>query len=431
MKLVIIGAGSAYTPEIFNGIILRNTTLAIKQIVLVDIEDGRTRTEINAGLGRRMFAAAKQDNVKLTTSYNRQDALIDANFVISQIRVGGGNARSTDEHLCVSLGLLGQETTGAGGFFNAMRTVPVAIDIARDIEKICPDAWLINFTNPSGIVTEAILKYTKVKCIGLCNVPINMQADAAKILELQREDVRCITMGLNHLSFVTSVTAQGQERLPDVIKSIDGNETLMKNIPKVEGVSELINTIDLLPSPYLQYFYFQEAMVDKQQKELKDTGKTRGDLVKEIDEEMFAQYAEEGRNAPPEKLAERGGSLYSHAALDIVEALLSDTPKEMTVNIQNYGTIDDLDDTDVIEVNCLISCSGEKRIKLGTLPKAVSGLVHAVKQYERLTVEAAVTSSRKLALQALINHPLICSFEKAKKVVQAMEENFEEYINLA
>ena len=418
MKLVIIGAGSAYTPEIFSEILLR-PHLGIKEIALLDIKSGCERTEINAGLGRRMFASKEAVDIK--TYYDQREALVGADFVISQIRVGGGQARIADEHLCLSLGLLGQETTGVGGFFNAMRTIPVAIGIAMDMEAICPSAWLINFTNPAGIVTEALLKHTSIKCIGLCNVPINMQADAAKILGVRRDDVCCTTIGLNHLSVVTSVKTDGQERLPDVIASIKGNETLMRNIPKVEGVYEFIKSIGVLPSPYLQYFYFGEVMAEKQKKEFESTGKTRGDVVQKIDEDMFKMYADKNRNTPPKELSMRGGSLYSHAALDIIEALLLDKPTEMTVNVQNKGSITDLKDDDVIEGNCLVSLHGIENIKLGALPKPVSGIIQAVKQYERQTVEAAVTRNRQAAYHALINHPLVLGFEKAKQVVAAME----------
>lgn len=420
-KLVVIGAGSAYAPEIFNGIVSRNAQLGITEIVLVDIHEGEKRAQLIADFGKRMFEAAGE-TCRLSLSYNRREALKGASFVISQIRVGGWQARVCDEKGPMALGLVGQETTGAGGFMNAMRTIPVALEIARDMEEICPEAWLVNFTNPSGIVTEALLKHSRVKCIGLCNVPINMQADAAKLLDLPFEDVRCTTLGLNHLSYVTSVMAGGQEQLPHLVKAVNGNETLMKNIPKVEGTGELVQAIGVLPSPYLQYYYFEKEMLVKQQKELAESGKTRGALAHDIDEVMFAQYANPALTSPPPQLAERGGSLYSTAALDIIEALASDEGREMAVNVQNCGAISGLEADDVVEMNCRISRNGVARLVLGPLPQPAKGLVQEIKHYERLTVEAAVKASRSLALQALLNHPLIHGYNNAVKVIHYMEK---------
>jgi Alpha-galactosidases/6-phospho-beta-glucosidases, family 4 of glycosyl hydrolases len=428
-KLVVIGGGSAYTPEIFSEVIRRNEILQLEEIQLVDTKAGVEHASIILEFGKRMLKAAGL-LCSVSLSSNRREALKGADFVISQIRVGGKNARSTDEHLSISLGLLGQETTGAGGFINAMRTIPVALDIAKDMEEICPNAWLINFTNPAGLVTEAILKYTKVNCIGLCNVPINMQADAAKILDVDVNSVKCTVVGLNHLSFVTSVKVKNQEYIATVIEQIDGNETLMKNIPKVEGVGALVETIKVLPSPYLQYYYFHEAMCKKQLNELAETGQTRGDLVSAIDTQMFELYQDEDLIQSPEELSQRGGSLYSRAAIDIIVALLSDSPYELTVNVQNNDAIANLLPTDVVETNCLINKEGIKYIAQGELPETVNGLVQSVKQYERLTVEAAVKKDSKLAVKALLNHPLILDFEKAVAVVEAMKTNYPQYIQL-
>lgn len=428
-KLVIIGAGSAYSPEIFDGLISRSASMGIDRITLVDIEAGMPQAEIIENFGKRMFEKGNL-SCEIELTENRRYALENADCVISQIRVGSWQARAADERLGLELGLIGQETTGAGGFVNAMRTIPVALEIARDIEEICPNAWLINFTNPSGIVTEAVLKHSRVKCIGLCNVPINMQNDAEKLLDVSRMDMRYTFMGLNHLGFMTAATHCGNDVLPLLVEKIGGNETLMKNIPKVAGAGDLIKAIGILPSPYLQYYYFENEMRKKQQNELADSGLTRGDIAHKIDLTLFEKYANHGLCEKPGELSERGGSLYSYAALNIIEALFDDEGSDMVVNIQNQGAVSDLADSDVVEVSCHVSSSGVKRLPLGPLPEQVSGLVQTIKQYERLTVSAAVKQSRTLSVQALLNHPLIHGYHNAKRIVEEMERQFPQYISL-
>lgn len=427
-KLVIIGGGSAYTPEIFDGIIDRNKALNISNITIVDIEDGFERARVNLELGIRMFRrAGVLCELNLTT--DRRNALQDADFIISQIRVGGLDARIKDETIGLKTGILGQETTGAGGFMNAMRTIPEALGIARDIEEICPDAWLINFTNPSGIVTEAILKHTKVKCAGLCNVPVNMQTDAAKVLNAEYSDIHCSFVGLNHLSYITSVEIEGKDVLATVVERISSNETLMKNIPKVAGVGSLIQSTGIVPSPYLQYYYFEGEMLKKQQEEFKQNGKTRGSIVEEIDKALFEKYKDAQLDVKPEELSQRGGSLYSYAALNAIEALSGSAPVEMVLNVMNKGAITDLEDTDVVEINCIVSDKGIEPVKRGALPETARGLIQAVKQYERLTVKAAAGNDKTAALNALLNHPLVHGYNNAIQIITQMQAEFPEFIN--
>jgi len=427
-KLVIIGGGSAYTPEIFDEII-RRKELDIRQIILVDIEEGLERARIICNLGKRMFRKAGI-KCSLDLTLDRREALKGADFVISQIRVGGENARIQDELIGLQHNIIGQETTGAGGFINAMRTIPVMLDIARDMEELCPHAWLINFTNPSGIITQAISDHTTINVVGLCNVPINMQSDIARILNTSIENVHCSFIGLNHLSFISSVVVNGRDVMPDILESISGNETVMKNIPKVAGVGELSRVIGMVPSPYLQYYFFEEQMLHKQLDEWKSTGKTRGIITKEINQLLFEQYSNESLEEKPPALTQRGGSLYSFAALNIIEALLSPVPQEMVLNIPAGGMIYDLDNDDIVEINCMVSCNGIKPSLVGPLPEPVKGLICTVKQYERLTVSAAVLKSRQLAVQALLNHPLIHGWHNAISIVRAMEHAFPQYISL-
>ena len=419
-KLVVIGAGSAYTPEIIDEIIHRNDRLNIREIALVDIPAGSGRAEIILGMAERMLKKAGVDcRVELTL--DRRAALPGADFVISQIRVGGWQARAEDEHIGLQLGLIGQETTGCGGFMNAMRTIPEALAIAKDIAELCPDAILLNFTNPSGIVTEALLRYTPVYTIGLCNVPINMQADAAAALGLGFEEVRCVFGGLNHLSFMLSAESHGSSVYELLLHQLSTDPTTMKNIPKVAGTDRLIHTLGLIPSPYLQYFYFEPEMLEKELDELAKSGTTRGEQVEKINQELFRIYAQKETDEKPSRLSERGGSLYSRAAMDILEATLGEEPKELTINTLNEGAIEELHDYAGVELTCRVSRHGVQRIKIGRLPSKIAGLVKQVKCYENLTVEAAVLGSKKLALQALNCNPLVHGFTNAEKVIAAME----------
>ena len=420
-KLVIIGAGSAYTPEIIDEVIKRNQRLDIRQIALVDIPEGRERAEIILAVSRRMLEHAGVP-CEVSLTLDRCQALPGADFVISQIRVGGWQARAEDERIGLQLGLIGQETTGCGGFMNAMRTVPEALAIARDMEKHCPQAVLLNFTNPSGIVTEALLRHSSVNTIGLCNVPINMQADAAAVMGVGSDQIRCVFAGLNHLSFMLSAHIGEEDVYGQILEKLRHEPTRMKNIPKAAGVDRLIDAIGLIPSPYLQYFYFEPQMLEKELLELREQGVTRGDQVEKINQKLFALYAREETNEKPPQLSQRGGSLYSFAAMNILEACLSEVPWEMTVNTLNRGAICGLADDAGVEITCRVGRAGVERLPVGPLPSQVAGLVNAVKRYESLTVDAAVAGSRRLALQALVCHPLVHGFINAEKVIQAMEE---------
>ncbi|MCD7737175.1 MAG: 6-phospho-beta-glucosidase [Lachnospiraceae bacterium] len=427
MRLTIIGAGSVYTPEIFDGLIARWSRLRFDEIYLVDIEQGMSHARIIEAFARRMFEAAGIP-VKIVLTEDRREALKNTDFVISQIRVGGWQARALDEQSGMELGLIGQETTGVGGFMNAMRTIPVVLEIARDMEALCPNAWLVNFTNPSGLVTEAVLKKTNVKCIGLCNVPGNMQADAEKALGVTGGSLKCRFAGLNHLSFMVNAQLDGQDVLPQLVKLLGEHETLMKNIPKVAGTGELIQALEVIPSPYLQYYYFENEMREKQLHEWETECRSRAVTVHEIDEMLFEKYTDVSLKKKPDELSQRGGSLYSYAALNVIQALTEENPWEMTVNISNEGAIPDLKDSDVVEMNCLISRAGIQRIAYDPLVSQVAGLVQMVKQYERMTVEAAVSRDRKQAVQALLNHPLIHGYRNAEAVVIMLEQRFPEYI---
>ena len=267
MKLVVIGGGSSYTAELIEGVILHKDSLPITEVVLIDVEMGLDKVRINTEFARRMV---KKAGLPIQVSYtlNRKEGLKDAAFVITQLRVGGLDARAKDERIPLTYGVIGQETTGPGGCFKAFRTIPVLLDICKDMEQVCPDAWLINFTNPAGIVTEAVLKYTKVKCIGLCNVSINMKHDAAQRLQVDAEELDCRFIGLNHLSVMNHAFYQGADRIEEVL-AVSNRESVVKNIEKNDEMDTLAREMGCMFSPYLQYFYSEKEMLKKETREKK------------------------------------------------------------------------------------------------------------------------------------------------------------------
>ena len=280
MKLVVIGGGSSYTPELIEGVIKHHDTLPITEVALVDIEAGKEKLEINTAFSKRMVEKAGLA-IAVSGTLDRREALAGASFIITQIRVGGLDARSRDERIPLKYGMIGQETTGIGGCFKALRTVPVLLAICKDIEELCPDAWLINFTNPSGIVTEAVLKHTKVKCIGLCNCSINMQYDAAGRLGVEADALDCRFIGLNHLSVMNHAYLEGKDRIHDVL-NVFNEESVVKNIEKNSEMDRVAKELGCMLSPYLQYFYMERQMFEEERAQAVGLEGTRADQVKSV-----------------------------------------------------------------------------------------------------------------------------------------------------
>ena len=409
LKAAIIGAASTYTPELIEGFIERQKELNFQSFYLMDIN--REKLQTVGGLAKRMLAS-KGFTGEIVLSDDLDQSLDKADYVFSQIRVGGMAARIRDEKIPLKYGLLGQETTGAGGFMKALRTIPVMLDIARRMEKLSPDAWLVNFTNPSGILAEALLNHTRVKTIGLCNCFINMSADIAKNLGTTEFDYEYI--GLNHLSWITSVTLNGENVLKRLGKSTGST---MKNIPDLDYDDELLAALPAIPSSYLSYYYLREEQLQKCLK----AEKTRGEIIMELEQSLIEKYNNPNLEEKPKELEERGGALYSTAAVSVVEAIENDKNEYHVVNVKNSGTLPFLADDDVIEAKCLVNRSGAKPAAISTLDNLyMQGLIQAVKAYEKLTVKAAINGSRTDALAALMVHPLIGDYHKAKAVLDDM-----------
>jgi len=409
LKAAVIGAGSTYTPELIEGFIDRQERLDFQTFYLMDIN--REKLEVVGGLAKRMLLS-KGFAGKIVLTDNLDETIADADYVFAQIRVGGMAARIRDEKIPLKHGLLGQETTGAGGFMKALRTIPVMLDVARRIEKLAPDAWLINFSNPSGIIAEALLNHTKIKMIGLCNCFINMHAGIAK--SIGTTDFEYDYVGLNHLSWITSVKSGGKELLAELLKS---SNVKMKNIPDLDYDDELIETLPGIPSSYLSYYYLR----DKQLKKCLNAEKTRGEICVELEKSLIEQYKNPDLNVKPKELAERGGALYSTAAVSVVDAIENDKNEYHVVNVKNTGAIPFMEDDDVVEAKCVVNRKGASPVKISNpVSPSIKGLMQAVKAYEKLTVSAAVNGNKADALAALMVHPLIGDYHKAHSALDEM-----------
>lgn len=404
MKIAVIGGGSSYTPELMEGIISHKDSLPVTEVVLIDIPEGEEKVSINTAFAKRMVEKAGLP-ISVRYTLDRREGLKDASFVIAQIRVGGLDAREKDERIPLKYDVIGQETTGPGGFFKALRTIPVMLSICRDMEEVCKDAWLINFTNPSGIITEAILKNTKVKCIGLCNVSINMRYDAAERLSVSPDELDCRFIGLNHLSVMNHAYYQGKDRILDAV-NVENKESVVKNIKKDEEMDAVARELGCLLSPYMQYFYTEKEALRHEKLEAIGLTGTRAAQVKEVEKNLFECYKDVNLREKPAALAKRGGARYSMAAICLIDSIYNDTNDVQVVDVFNNGIIPQLPDDVVIEVNCRIGRNGAAPLA-SDVPSSVLGLIEQVKAYEEFTIEAAITGDRNKALIALLNNPLV------------------------
>jgi 6-phospho-beta-glucosidase len=428
LKIATIGGGSSYTPELIEGFIKRYDELPVKDLYLVDIEEGREKLEIIEQLAKRMVKKAGID-LAIHATMDRREALKNADFVTTQFRAGLLEARIRDEKIPLRYDVIGQETTGPGGCANGLRTIPVIMDICRDMEELCPNAWLINFANPSGMVTEAVLKYTKIKAIGLCNVPISMVSDIAEQFGVDMSRVRVDFVGINHLLWGRNILVDGRDVTEKVLDnaSRDAENEVLKNIPNVRLAGEFLRSLGMLPIGYLKYYYATPEMLKECIHDAKTVG-TRGEVVKGIEKELFELYKDPALCVKPTQLAERGGAHYSDAACSLIDSIYNNKGDVQTVNVQNNGANCDLPDDVVIERNCVIDAKGAHPLALGHTPLKVRGLLQNVKAYEELTIEAAVKGDYSSALQALTIHPLVPSSSVAMKLLDDIIKENKAYL---
>ena len=418
INVAVIGSGSTYCPELVDGFIKARGSLKLKKISFMDIDE-RKRNIVGSLCVRMLKKAGIDCEILLTDDLD--EALKGADFVVTQIRVGKLPARHLDETIPLKYDLIGQETTGIGGFFKALRTIPVMKNICDRITVLCPDAWLINFTNPSGIISEFVQNHTKVKNIGLCNVPINMLDDTR---EISGEDSEITYIGLNHLSWITSVKKNGVDLLSEMIKT-GFSPKVMENI-KDDGFSlETLAAIKAIPSSYLQYYYCRNAKLEH----LKSGEKSRAQVCMEIEEQLLEMYSDENLVEKPALLDKRGGHKYSLAAVSLIDAIANDKQNVHVVNIKNNGTLSYMEDDDVVEIAAVVGKDGAKPVPVEeTDNRHIIGLMRIGKEYEKYAVKAAMSGSDTDALNALLVHPLVGDWEKALNCFNEMKEAHKKYL---
>ncbi|MDR2547767.1 MAG: 6-phospho-beta-glucosidase [Lachnospiraceae bacterium] len=419
LKATIIGAGSTYTPELIEGFTARKEILPFTEFALMDIDE--KRLAIVGGLAeRQMRAAGYEGDIVLTTDLDQ--AIDEANFVFGQLRVGKMAARIVDEKIPLKYGCLGQETTGAGGFMKALRTIPVMMDIVERMKKLAADdAWMVNFSNPSGIIAQAVLTETDAKMIGLCNCAINMLKEIED--KIGTKDFDYEYLGLNHLSFITSVIKHGDTENLVAALADQGGQT-MKNVPEIDYEPALLRAIPYIPSSYLSYFYTREQQINK----CREAEQSRGEECLDVENALLEQYSDLTLTQKPTELEKRGGSLYSTAAVSVAEAIYCDKKEVHVIAAKNDGAMPFMRDDDVIEVKCRIGKDGVVPQPVSVYNEYVIGLMQAVKSYERLTVKAALDGDREAALAALMVHPLIGDYDKAAPMLNEMLEANREYL---
>ncbi len=428
VKIVTIGGGSSYTPELVEGFIKRYERLPIKELWLVDVEEGKEKLEIVGGLAKRMFENAGLPT-KVYTSLDRATALKDADFVTTQLRVGQLEARKLDERIPNSYGYLGQETNGAGGMFKALRTIPVVLDIVNDVEKYCPNAFIINFTNPAGIVSEAVNRYTDFKrFIGVCNIPIHINMDMAKNFDVEPEDIVTDFLGLNHMVFGQKVHVNGVDRTSEALELMLESNASMKNVHDIPWNEKFIKTLGLIPCSYHRYFYKKDEMVKEQLKEF-DKHITRAEQVMEYEASLFEKYCDENLATKPEELENRGGAYYSDVACDVVASIYNNENKVHTVNIKNNGHVTNIEHDDTIEITCRINSNGAIPLKrINKMPREVKGIYELFKSFELKVCEAAIEGSYDKGLLALNLSPFTQNDNRNEEMYNEMLEAHAKYL---
>ncbi|MFB6807864.1 6-phospho-beta-glucosidase [Streptomyces sp. NPDC056387] len=418
MKLAVVGGGSTYTPELIDGFARLRDTLPVSELVLID--PATERLELIGALARRIFAKQGHPG-RVTTTADLDAGVEGADAVLVQLRVGGQAARLRDETWPLECGCIGQETTGAGGLAKALRTVPVVLDIAERVRRASPDAWIIDFTNPVGIVTRALLRAGH-KAVGLCNVAIGFQRKFAALLDLAPADIHLDHVGLNHLTWELGVRKggpDGEDLLPGLLAEHGAAVAEDLRLPRA-----VLDSLGVVPSYYLRYFYAHDAVV----REL-GTKPSRAAEVAAMEKELLGLYADPALDEKPELLARRGGAFYSEAAVDLAAALLGDgTSAVQVVNTLNRGTLPFLPDDAVVEVQARVDRSGPVPLATARLDPLYAGLVAQVTAYEDLALDAAVRGGRERVFKALLAHPLVGQFDLAEGLTDRLLAHNKEHL---
>ena len=414
MKIAVIGGGSTYTPELVNGFLSRVNNLPLEELWLMDIDKERLR--IVGGFTQRMVNA-KGNPFKVILSNDQRESISGSSYVITQLRVGMMPARLGDEYLGKRHGLIGQETTGVGGMAKALRTIPVILDIAKDIRETAPRALLANFTNPAGLVTEALTHYaTDVSAVGVCNVGITAKMKILEVLDdltgskIDTDHAILNTLGLNHLTWHRGFTVDGEEMWPQYFPAY------LEELRKEDNPEWDVNTLEslgMIPNYYLEYFYY----TTKKLKDQENWPPSRAEKVMEIEKDLLRDYADPALTEPPADLMKRGGAYYSTLATQLIDSHYNDLGQVHVVNIRHDGAVKGWPKEWVLEMPARVDAKGIHPIPADPLPAACFGLVSQIKMFELLTVEAAVHGDRNAAYQALLAHPLGPSADKVREVL--------------
>jgi 6-phospho-beta-glucosidase len=425
MKITVIGAGSTYTPELVNGFLARVDSLPLKELWLMDTD--RERLEVVGGLAQRMVKA-KGDPFQVVLSQHQREAVASAKYIITQLRVGLMPARRGDEYLGLRHGLIGQETTGVGGMAKALRTIPVILGIAKDIREVAPGALLANFTNPAGLVTEALNRHAPdVPAVGVCNVGITMKMEALEWLEkatgTKIDDSRAAlnTLGLNHLTWHRGFTVDGQDRWPAVFSAFAEK---MKKEEDPECDLRTLEILGMIPNYYLQYYYYTDRKIVAQKK----WPPSRAEEVMELEKGLLRDYANPALTEPPAELLKRGGAYYSTLATQLINSHYNDLGQIHVVNVRNNGAVKEWAADWVLEMPAKVDKRGIHPLTAAPLPPVCYGLISQVKMYELLTVEAAVRGDKNALYQALLAHPLGPSADRAQAVMEDLLETNRQWL---
>ncbi len=424
LKIAVIGAASSYTPELFADLIDFRQELDVEQVMLMD--PNTEKLALIADVGCRLLQSARMPTEIGATS-NLPAAVGGADFIVLQIRVGGLDARIRDESVPMELGMVGNETTGAGGFVCALRTVPAALAIAEEIERLAPQAFLLNLSNPAGIVTEALLKHSRVRTIGFCNIPINTTYAVAEVLGVPPEKVELQSFGLNHLSWAREAVVDGRDRLQPLIAATTDRDSLLYQRGLVEDLIDpaWLRIIGMIPSWYVRYYYCTDAIL----REDSDGSGIKGRRDMEAEQQLHDLYLKEGYGETARHiLSSKGGAQYYLPVLQVMSAVVHDTGRVIISDVRNGVAMPDLPPDVCVEVPARITRSGAEPLPCGPMPLSVRGLVQTVKAYEELAVEAATTGSSEAALAALTTHPLVGSYSKARQFWERVLQNERAYL---
>ncbi len=439
MKITVIGGAGVRTVIFINGLLKRYKALNIDKVVLYDIN--QEKLEVIGKLCRHVIKRNGKD-LKLETAKNAIDAIKGADYIVTTLRVGGDHSRVVDETIALQNGVIGQETTGPGGFSMALRTIPVLMEYCELIKEYAPGAWIFNFTNPSGLVTQALRSAGYDRIIGICDAPSSTKFRMANNLKVEEKDLYVEFFGLNHLSWISSVKKEGKEILPELLQ----DDTFLKEVHEFSMFDpELLRSIGFLPNEYLYYFYHREKALEN----IIKSGATRGKTIEAVNIQMMQELKAMDMEKDPEGALQtflyymavrensymsietgsdkkeeilRGslevpdGMGYAGVMLDCIEGLQSDTGNYLVLSVENNGCMTGLEDKDVIEVTCKVSKEGIKPVPIGEVPESCYLLIRMIKLYEKLTVKAINTKSRETAIQALTLHPLVNSYSLAKKL---------------